>query len=262
MPSLRELQQHFGATLFDNTPETLLPWICSDGLDAESRIQIYRNNLRGGFLKALTLEFPVIHRLVGEDYFRQLALQFQANHPSRSGNLLQIGQGFPPFLSGLMEGTPYSYLSDVAALEWAYLESVDAPEATPTDTTVLLQFSRDTYSELRFTLHPACRFVRSAYPVLRIWQVNQSEAALTEIIDLASGPDHILVRRSAEGVELQRLPPGDFALLLALANGATLWDACDAAFEADPRLDLGEALRRAFALSVLVQPRISQQVIS
>jgi len=262
MPSLRELQQHFGTALFDNAPDTLLPWICSDGLDVESRLRIYRNNLHGSFRKALALEFPVIQRLVGDDYFHQLALDFQANHPSRSGNLLQIGRRFPQFLSGLMEGTPYGYLSDVAALEWAYQEYMEAPRATPIDASILLQFSRDTYPELSFTLHPGCQLVRSAYPVLRIWQVNQSEAAVTEIIDLASGPDHILVRRGTDGVELHRLPHGDFALLLALANGATLWDAYDAAFDADDRFDGGDALRRAFALGVLIEPRISRQATS
>jgi hypothetical protein len=256
MLSLRELQWHFGAALFDSAPEAIMPWICGDGLDVESRIRIYRNSLHQGFLKALALEFPVIQRLVGKDYFHQLALAFQANHPSRSGNLHHIGQHFPQFLVTLLGGTRYNYLADVAALEWAYLVSVGALEATPLDPSVLLKFSPGTFSELRFTLHPACQLVRSDYPVLRIWQVNQSEVAETEIIDLDSGPDQILVRRGAEQVELHRIPRGDFALLTALANEATLGDAFDAACGADPRFNVGEALCRAVALGVLTQPRI------
>ena len=262
MPSLRELQRHFGAALFDATPEAIMPWVCSDGLDVESRIRIYRNNLREGFLKALAIEFPVIQRLVGEDYFKHLAHVFQANHPSRSGNLHHIGQQFPQFLLGFLGGTRYSYLSDVAALEWAYLVSMGAPEARPLDPSVLLKLSRERFSELSFTLHPACRLVRSAYPVLRIWQVNQCEAEVTEIIDLDSGPDQILVRRAADVVELRRIPPGDFALLMALANGATLADAFDAACGADPRFNVSEALCRAVALGALTQPRISRQALS
>jgi hypothetical protein len=262
MQTLRELQRHFGAALFDSAPEAIMPWICGDGLDVESRIRIYRNNLRQGFLKTLALEFPVIQRLVGEDYFHQLALLFQANHPSRSGNLDHVGQQFPQFLVTLLGRTRYSYLSDVAALEWAYLVSMGAPEATPLDPSVLLKFSPDTFSELRFTLHPACRLMRSAYPVLRIWQVNQSEAAETEVIDLDSGPDQILVRRGADEVELHRLPRGDFALLTALANEATLGDAFDAACGTDPRFNVGEALCRAVALGVLTQPRILQRALS
>jgi hypothetical protein len=262
MLSLRELQRHFGAALFDSAPQAIMPWICSDGLDVESRIRIYRNNLRQGFLKALALEFPVTQRLVGEDYFDQLALVFQGNYPSRSGNLHHIGEQFPQFLSGLLAGTEYSYLADVAALEWAYLVSLGGPEARPLDPSALLKFSSDSLPELCFTFHPACRLVRSAYPVLRIWQVNQSDAEVTEIIDLHRGPDRILVRRGADEVELHRMPPGEFALLLALANGATLGNAYDAACGADARFNVSEPLCRAVALGVLTQPRISRQALS
>ena len=262
MPSLRELQRHFGAALFESTAEAIMPWICGDGLDVESRIGIYRNNLQQGFLKALALEFPVIQRLVGQDYFQQLALKFQANHPSRSGNLHHIGQPFPQFLAGLLGETRYAYLSDVAALEWAYLVTMGAPEATRLDPSVLLGFAPDTFTELRFSLHPACRLLRSEYPVLRIWQVNQSGAADTEIIDLDSGPDQILVRRGVEEVELHRISQGEFALLNALANEATLGDALDAACGVDSRFNIGEALCRALALGVLAQPRISRRRLS
>jgi len=262
MLSLRELQRHFGAALFESAADAIMPWICSDGLDVESRIRIYRNNLHQGFRKALALEFPVIQRLVGPDYFQQLALKFQASHPSRSGNLHHIGRLFPQFLGGLLGETRYAYLPDVAALEWAYLVTMGAPEATRLDPSVLRMFSSDTFAELRFTLHPACRLVRSLYPVLRIWQINQSEAADTETIDLDSGPDQILVRRGAEEVELHRISPGHFALLNALANDATLGDALDAACGADPRFNIGEALCRAVALGVLTQPRIAGRPLS
>ena len=262
MLSLRELQRHFGAALFDSAPQAIMPWICADGLDVESRIRIHRNNLHEGFLRALALEFPVIQRLVGEDYFHQLALVFQANHPSRSGNLHHIGQPFPQFLDGLLRETRYAYLSDVAALEWAYLVTMEAPEATRLDPSVLLKFSPDNFAELRFTLHPACRLLRSLYPVLRIWQLNQSEAADTEIVDLGSGPEQILLRRGAEEVELHRIAQGDFALLNALANEATLGDALDAACGVDSRFNIGEALCRALALGVLAQPRISRRRLS
>jgi|SRR5215469_13540781 len=259
MLSLRELQRYFGAALFDSAPQAIMPWICSDGLDVESRIRLYRNNLLQGFRKALALEFPVIQRLVGGDYFDQLALVFQGNYPSRSGNLHHIGEPFPQFLSGLLAGTGYSYLADVAALEWAHLIAMGAPEARPFDPKALLKFSSDSFPELCFTLHPGCRLLRSPYPVLRIWQVNQSEAEVTEIIDLDSGPDRILVRRGADDVELHRLLPGEFALLLVLANGATLGNAYDAACGADPRFNAGEALCRAVALGALTQPRVSRQ---
>lgn len=253
MPSLRELQMYFGAALFDGTTEALMPWICSDGVDAESRIEVYRNNLRETFRKTLALEFPVTRRLVGEDCFRQLALYFLEYYPSRSGNLHHVGEHFPRFLAGSFENTPYDYLSDIASLEWAYQDSLVAGEAARLDQDLLLKFAPAAYAALRFVLHPSCRLVRSAYPVVHIWRVHQSEGPVTETIDLDSGPDYVLVRRAPEGTELHRLPPGDFALLAALADCATLGDAYDAGCAADPEFDVGAALRRLVALGVLTQ---------
>jgi hypothetical protein len=251
MLALRELQMRFGAALFEGATEALMPWICSDGIDAESRIEIYRNNLRETFNKTLALEFPVTQRLVGVDYFRQLALYFLADYPSRSGDLHHIGQHFPQFLARWFENTAYVYMSDVASLEWAYQDSLMGADAAPLNTRDLLNVAPEACGELRFTLHPACRLVRSAYPVVRIWRVNQSETPVTDIIDLASGPDRVLVRHVAEGAEFHRLPPGGFALLAALANGATLEEAYDAGCAADPEFNVGTALQRMVALGVL-----------
>jgi len=247
----------FGAALFDGATEALMPSVSCDGIDAESRIEIYRNNLRETFNRTLALEFPVIQRLVGGDYFRQLALLFLADHPSRSGDLHHIGQHFPRFLARWLENTPYRYLADVASLEWAYQDSLVAADAAPLDPSVLLQVAPDACGELRFMLHPACRLLRSAYPVVRIWRVNQSEAPVTEIVDLASGPERVLVRRTPEGTEFHSLPPGDFALLAALANGATLGEAYDAGCAADPDFNVGTALQRMVALGVLTAAHIS-----
>src|SRR5712691_4666021 len=131
MLPLRDLQKLFDRALFDYTPDAAAPWI--DGyetgaaqgvaIDAHARLAIYRNNLQEGFRKALALEFPVIERLVGEDYFRQLAASFQAEHPSRFGDLHCIGDPFARFLLQRFEDTQYAYLPDVATLEWAYQQS-------------------------------------------------------------------------------------------------------------------------------------------
>src|SRR4051794_15920913 len=118
MLPLRDLQKIFAEALFDGVPGAVAPWIHgyekgaaqSVELDARSRIAIYRNNLHEGFRKALALEFPVIERLVGEDYFRQLALAFQVEHPSRFGDLHGIGEPFARFLLRQFEDTQYAYL--------------------------------------------------------------------------------------------------------------------------------------------------------
>jgi hypothetical protein len=258
VPPLRELQLRFAAALFDDAPEAVLPWIRGDGFDPEARVGIYRNNLREGFIKALALEFPVIQRLVGDDYFRQLAMLFLADHPSRAGNLHHIGEPFAPFLRRRFESTPYSYLPDVASLEWAYQESFVAAEAPPLDLQVLRGMAPEAYAALRFRLHPACKLVSSSFPIVRIWSANQTGADSDEVIDLQSGVDFVLVRRAADGIEFHRLPPADFAFLDAIARGAVLADALEAAQTVDAAFDPGAVLRRFVALGVVTAIHASE----
>src|SRR6185436_3867817 len=98
MPALRELQLELVAALFGES-DGVQAHVLEAGMSADARLGIYQNNLREGFIKALALGFPVIERLGGTDYFRQLALEFLAAHPSRAGNLHHIGAPFAPFLA-------------------------------------------------------------------------------------------------------------------------------------------------------------------
>lgn len=259
MLPLRELQWRFDSAVFDDVPDEAAPWIrgCESdpaegaAIDAYARIAIYRNNLREGFRKALALEFPVIERLVGEDYFRQLALSFLSEHPSRAGDLHPIGAPFAQFLSRRFEDTPYAYLPDVAALEWAYQQSLVAADAPPFDVATLRDIPPEAYGHVLFTLHPACGLLRSPYPVVRIWAVNQPESTDDEVVDLSSGADFVLIRRADEGVEMRRIAAADFAMLDAFSQQAHLAPALEQARAIDPDFDLGAALRRFISLGVL-----------
>jgi hypothetical protein len=244
--SLRDLQRQFVGALFDELP-------APRAAQTAAGLGIYRNNLQEGFLKALALEFPVIQRLVGEDYFRQLARDFLHAHPSQSGNLHAIGAPLPNYLRSCFSGTEYAYLPDVAALEWAYEQAAIAADAAVFDGRSLASVSPDSYGELRFNLHPACYLVSSVYPILRIWQVNQVEADTGLTVDLSTGPDHVVTRRTDRTVELVRMPHGDFRLLECFARNATLGEAVSMPQQIDPAFDLGDALRRLIALGMITE---------
>jgi hypothetical protein len=251
MLTLRELQLRFAGAVFDAEVECIAGHIGTRGVDAASRIAIYRNNLREGFTKALALEFPVIERLCGIEYFRQLAAEFLVTHPSRSGNLHHIGEPFPAYLRRRFGSTRYAYFADVAALEWAYQDSMVAAEALALSADALEEVDPALYEQLVFKLQPSCRLVRSDYPILRIWRANQPETPSDDIIDLDSGGDCVLVRRMSDGVEFHRIPPGEHALLEAFAHGERLGAALERAQTEDSRFDLGHALRHCLALGLL-----------
>lgn len=253
MLSLRKLQSSFAAHLFEDEPESIIPWIRADGIDPAARLQIYRNNLHEGFHKTLALEYPVICRLVGSAYFRQLALAFLAAHPSRSGDLHHAGAPLASFLRQQYADTDYLYLADVAALEWAYQECLVAEELDPLDPLTLRDVPAQSYGTLRFTLRSACRLVHSRFPVLRIWEANQPEATGDETINLDSGPDFLLVFRIPRGIQLLRIHEDEHHLLTAFAGGKSLDEALEISLASNPRFDLSAALHRCIEIGVLSQ---------
>jgi hypothetical protein len=252
---LRELQHRFAAALFEGVCAPLSPLVRTNGIDSGARLSIYVRQLHAVFARTLALEFPVIERLVGDAFFRRLAREFQAAHPSGSGNLHHIGAPFPSFLAQRFGGGPYEYFADVAQLEWVLQECLVAPESAALDLQQLMRIDPAAYANLHFTMHPACRLLCSGYPTLAIWRANQPHCAPGGTIDLASGEARVLARRDAGTVELHALSAPQFALLSSLAQDFSLGTALESAQRSDPAFDLGPALRRYVALQVLTTVR-------
>lgn len=251
MPSLRELQEAFGAALRFGASAAIEPHVLANGIAPAARVRIYRNNTRAQFLSTLRAEFPVLERLVGEEYFRQLAFEYRERHPSPSGNLHHVGERLPDFLSRRFDDTEYAYFPDVARLEWAYQEVLVAAEHAPFEVDRLRQIAPEACPRMVFRLHPAARLVASMFPVLSIWSANQPDGDANRLIDLASGAERVLVRRTAHDVALERLDAAEFAFLASIARGATLSDA-ETAASGTGTFDPGSSLRRRVADHVIV----------
>lgn len=251
MPSLHDLQRAFGTALLFGDGAAIEPYIFANGIAPAARLRIYRNNTREGFLTTLRATYPVLQRLVGEDYFRQMVLEYRERSPSPSGNLHHAGERLPEFLSRRYVETGYRYFADVARLEWAFQEVLVAADHPPLDVDSLQRVVPADFPGLVFTLHPAARLVSSGFPILTIWNANQPGADADQIIDLGSGAERVLLLRTDEDVELRRLDAAEFSFLTSIARGETLADAAEAA-SAGGAFDPGASLRRYVAARALV----------
>ena len=242
MLSLRDLQLRFVAALYEGHDDIVADSILDGAPSAAARVGIYRNNLREGFVKTLALEFPVVERLVGADFFRQTAREYQLRHPSRRGDLTYVGADFPDYLRAQFSDGDYAWLPDIAELEWAMQLVAVAPACVTPNPAALAAIDPARYEDLLFEPNPATRLVESRYPVVRIWQTNQPGAP-EETVDLDGGGDRILVRRRGEDIEFVRLAPADFTFARMLARRTPLGLATDASLAIDPSFDLVRVLR-------------------
>lgn len=258
MPSLHELQSAFARGLFDPADTAVLAHLAgARGMDAAAGFAVYRNNTLSNYRAALREAYPVIRRLVGETFFDQAADNYVRATPSAFGDINIYGDAFGAFLANCPGARELAYLPDVARLEWACHSAFGAADAQPLDTARLAEVPPEQLDELRFTLHPSASLLDSPWPILAIWRVNQPDFAGEQSVDLAAGGDRLLVMRRGHDVDLEPLDAAEHALLAALAAGAPLGGAMEAALAEDAAFGLGSFLQRHVAAGTLVDFRLS-----
>lgn len=243
MTSLLELQRAFARAVVAGD-DSIAGLVIGNRFSGAERINIYRNNVQESLTVALGDVYPVIMRLVGEDFFRHATQCYVREHPPRQGSLIHFGGKFASFLRDFRPAAELAYLEDVARLEWAWHEVYHAHHGGDLEYERLARLGGYDAERLRFRLSPAARLIYSRYPILRIWEVNQPAHEEIEMVGLDDGPDHLLVLRNWSQVAIVPLEPGEFAFLDALANGAELGEACQVASAADTGLDPGRVIVR------------------
>jgi len=244
--TLHELQVDFTRVITGHDLSSIGKLIDPGRLTPELRLQIYRNNILHSFTSALESVYPVVNRLVGNEFFYTMSERFIDTHPSRSGNLHDFGRELPGFLRTFYPARGLPYLADVACLEWAYHQAFHARNTLGIDTRSFEAATLAQCDSLRFKPNPAARLIDSHYPILLIWETNQDDYAGNDTITLDGQGDLILVH-------FRRLTPGEYALLDALFSGTTLTKACSLAVNIEPELDLAKALYEFLTQHVLVE---------
>ncbi|MGQ0741060.1 MAG: HvfC/BufC N-terminal domain-containing protein [Alphaproteobacteria bacterium] len=224
MPPLREFQSDMTRYLISppgpEVPDSLLALLPRGRIQDEKRFAVYKNNVYSRLVDALRDSFPAVERLVGEEFFRYAAVEYVSHTPPRTGTLLTYGESFSEFLATFMPAKSVPYLSDVARLEYLYLESYHAPDVPPV---FALPAAADP-ERVWLSLHPSARLMTSPFQVSRIWELNRGDAEFGSIT-LSPPREYLLIIRPAREVEVRRLSLGAYAALRAMANGGSIAEA-------------------------------------
>jgi hypothetical protein len=176
MERLGALEIDFARAVLDASAEVPAPLTRQTGGTPSRRFGVYRNNVYASLIEALTGRFPVVARLVGDEFFRGMARVYIERDPPRSPVLLCYGEGFPAFVAQFPPAVAVPYLADVARLEWAWHAAYHTADAAPLSLAALKKAAGGA-EDVALTLHPSLSVVRSAWPVITIWQINAADGA-------------------------------------------------------------------------------------
>ena len=257
---LKRLQQKFLVALFDPQPElTITATIVSTPkLTASQRLRIYRNSILGNKIKSLQGIYPVCERLVGTEFFTAMAELYCLQTSASSPDLNHYGDDFADFIANFKPIAALPYLADIAHLEWAWHQAFNGPPANAMDWNALLAIDEKTLPRLSFQLPEKCSLLQSSYPVLRIWQTNQTNFDGDSNISLDEGPNYLVIWRKEFEVRIEQCSISQWSCLKWFQDGLHLDQVCDLVQGLQPAGEvttlLSELASRGWLSGIAIKP--------
>lgn len=211
------------------------------GASTDRRFAVYRNNVITSLVNALRDKYPVVCALCGDAFFDAAAAVYVRRNPPRSPVLAEYGEDFPAFLETFEPSRSVPYLSDVSALEAAWLRAYHAEDAEPVAEGVFAAIDVADLPDVRIRFHPSASILQSRFAIASLWAAHRGDLDIADV-DPFCGEDVLIVRPRLD-VELLRLPEGCATFFEDLNLGRTLGQAAERALASAPGFDLPLGLR-------------------
>jgi hypothetical protein len=237
MQSLKQIQSSFAQDIFGSDTSNL------PNVTNETRLQIYKDNVLLTLCDNLKSKYPIICRIVDEQFFNYAANEYVKVYKPISSNIDEYGEHFYKFISEFTPTKQMFYLSDVAKLEWAIHTAYFAADVEKIDPTALAKATHQQLENLRFSLHPSATIISSVYAIDKIWHIAQNEFKDNDI-DINSGGANLLVVRPEYKAEVHILENGEAEFLTALQSKETLYNAFEKAIAKNNKFDIGSAIQK------------------
>ncbi len=223
------------------------------------RLEIYNRQYWLRVMGALAEDFPALRAVVGQQRFEALSIAYLSAHPSRSFTLRNLGSKLAEWLIANpgYAGRRHVLATDVARIEWAFVEAFDSGERTP----LTLDQIATLDSGSRLGLQPHVQLMALEYPaddvVIALHsgekrQISSEAGVQSDDVDedvvmlpkIRRRATWLSAHRLDHSVYYRRLQREEYATLCALRDGAALGAALEAGFT-DSRMS---AARRAQAV--------------
>lgn len=209
---------------------------CIDGNDRmapESQLEVYREQFWLRHTSCLVEDFEALGAITGQEAWERLVEEYLATHPPQSFSLRDLGETLPEFIVGCTWLPRHDLCTDMARLEWAYVEVFDAADTPPLASDKLAAIDESAWQAARIELSPALRLLSVRYPIAAL----RRKIRLHEAWQLpdAAEPQHLVVYRGRDrNLHHDVLSDLAFALLRQLQQGTPLVPAAEAVASAHP----------------------------
>lgn len=227
----------------------------SSTMSAEERVDVYAESYYWRLHGVLEEQFPLEAWLLGETRFRNLVTDFVLALPSANPDIRQLGARFPAYVRGHSLASQFAGLADLAAVDWALTEVLDAVDEPALDTQTLQSFPIERWPELRFTAARATRLLQSTWDFTELWRRRARGDAAPSPSELTRHDPKCwcFVWRESLDVYHRICDPGEGPALDAMMRHGTFEEVCDAARDSAGPNDVAAWLTRWIGAGAVVQ---------
>lgn len=217
-------------------------------------LEVYRHAYRARLVAALTDNYTVLARALGDEAFDALGRAYLDARPSQHPSIRWFGHQLADFMAEADEDlVPHASLVDFARMDWALRGAFDAAEAPLLDPATLAALSPDDWADLVLHLQPSVQRVTLAYAIEPAWRVlrewePESGADQPELPEPVPHEHVLLAWRQGLETRWRSLEALEAALLDAVAEGLAFAQLCERAAEV-----LGDAEAAAPAVIAALQ---------
>lgn len=238
--SIETIQTLFTQFITNTDNEDNLAFVSSD--NAGARCQIYKQAIRSNLIKALSLTFPGIWALLGEECANAVAYRYlqRAEHFPCTGCLDDWGGDFPLYFQRIPELEHLPYLKEYAEYEWRYLQSFKAAEVEMIAQAAMLERLQNDDHTIWIDFVPSFQLMVTQYPIHQIQHVILNMCH--DQINISVGEYHYVLYRTSDAVALSHIAAELWYFLNTLDQNASLQFAIDNTSANYPNFDLVNAL--------------------
>jgi hypothetical protein len=245
--SLEVLQKRFASAILDiDLVAQTLPLFSAQSSPLEARLAFYRGNQTSIWTSALASAYPVLLKLVGAEFFEQMARAYGLAFPSQLGDLNHFGADLPGFLANTPVNNDYPYFAYVAALEWQIHRAYYAADAEVLTLPSFISRAGEKIHDARLIFHPATQLFESPSASVSVWLAHQGDHEQNTQFNLVE-QNYGLVTRDVWLVAVIALSKAEFFALRALKQEQNLGAALEVAMDFDPNFDVAAALNAWFS---------------
>ena len=158
----------------------------------ERALKIYQQNLQMTAARSLSISYPVLQQMVGEQAMFILAQRLLAWEKPATGDWADWGSQLGQVIESSELAGEHPYLADIARLEWA-LQVVGRSTVNAFDRASLQLLTEVDPEHLTIKLQPSLTVLESPFPVQPMWQLHRDSHGQH---DLSEGLEIIMQHRA------------------------------------------------------------------